>query len=170
MAELPNAELTRGRESTHLPHTHKLRSLKIKSCPVIHLAITFVNQLSFPDPLRLIEMVPVLKKLKVLTLLNLLPLLSYVSLWQLKPFPNRSTYHVYIGIYICMLILRSIFGLLHDYLCSQSWIIIIYVCRLSALSFIQVCWCQVSWVWKSSFRFLHVHTHTDPVNYIHVLQ
>ena len=32
---------------------------------------------SFPDALRLIEMVPVLKKLKVLTLLNLLPLLSY---------------------------------------------------------------------------------------------
>ena len=23
---------------------------------------------------------------------------------------------------------------------------------------------------KSSFRFLHVHSHTDPVNYIHVLQ
>ena len=32
---------------------------------------------SFPDALRLIEMVSVLKKLKVLTLLNLLPLLSY---------------------------------------------------------------------------------------------
>ena len=23
---------------------------------------------------------------------------------------------------------------------------------------------------KSSFRFLHVHSHTDPVNYVHVLQ
>ena len=32
---------------------------------------------SFPDALRLIEMVPVLKKLTVLTLLDLLPLLSY---------------------------------------------------------------------------------------------
>ena len=34
-------------------------------------------KLSFPDALRLIEMVPVLKKLKVLTLLNLLPLLFH---------------------------------------------------------------------------------------------
>ena len=30
-----------------------------------------------------------------------------------------------------------IFGLFHDYLCSQPWIIIIYFCRLSALSFIR---------------------------------
>ena len=28
MAELTYAELTQGRESTRLPHTHKLRSLK----------------------------------------------------------------------------------------------------------------------------------------------
>ena len=33
--------------------------------------------LSFPDALRLVEMVPVLKKSKVLTLLNILPLLCY---------------------------------------------------------------------------------------------
>ena len=30
MAELAYAELTQGRESTRLPHTHKLTSLKIK--------------------------------------------------------------------------------------------------------------------------------------------
>ena len=47
------------------------------------------------------------------------------------------------------------FVLFHDYFCSQSWIII-YFCILSA--FIQVCWYQVSWV----FRFLHVHSHIDP--------
>ena len=39
MDELAYAELTQGRELTRLPHTHKG-----KSCPVIHLAITFVNQ------------------------------------------------------------------------------------------------------------------------------
>ena len=31
MAELTYAELTQGRESTRLPHTHKLTSLKTKS-------------------------------------------------------------------------------------------------------------------------------------------
>ena len=61
-----------------------------------------IFKLSFSDARRLIEKVPILKKLKVLTLLNLLPLRSYVSLWLLKPFPNRSTYHVYIWyIFVC---------------------------------------------------------------------
>ena len=88
MAELTYAELTQGRESTRLPHTHKSTSLKIKfpfkryvlpshpSCSHLRQPI----KLSFPEALRLIEMVPVLEKLKVLTQLNLLPLLSYVSL------------------------------------------------------------------------------------------
>ena len=49
--------------------------------------------------------------------------------------------------------MRSILGLFHDYFYSQSWIII-WFCRLSALSFIQVWWCQVCWVWKIVFQIL----------------
>ena len=44
-------------------------------------------------------------------------------------------------------------------------------CRLSALSFIQKFdGAKFLESEKSSFRFLHVHSHIDPVNYIHVLQ
>ena len=60
---------------------------------------------SFPDSLRLIEMVPVLKNLKDLTLLNLLPLLSYGAkrlTESFDQFMTRSRNHVYIGIHICM--------------------------------------------------------------------
>ena len=119
-------------------------------------------------------MVPVLKKLKVLTRLNLLPLLSYgasfdqfmtiktFSKWIYISCVHRDTY---------LYVKRNMFGLFHDYFCSQSWIIIIYYfvdyvpypqCKFNGAKFLES--------GKSSFRFLHVHSHIDPVNYIYVLQ
>ena len=73
-------------------------------------------------------MVPVLKKLKVVTLLNLLPLLFYGASFDqfmtIKTFSDRPTYHVYIGIHICMKILRSIFGLLQSILDHHHLVVV----------------------------------------------
>ena len=173
MAELTYAELTQGRESTCLPYRHKLTSLKVKfpfkrkvlpsqpSCNYLRQPIKL--SLNFHFPMQW-DCLKIWKSWHYWTYCHFCLISVYDFLK--KPFPNRSTRNTYLYVNFE----KHTFGLFHDYLCSQSWIIIIYFCRLSALSFIQVYWCQVSWVWNSSFRFLHVHSHIDPVNYIHVLQ
>ena len=92
-----------------------------------------------------------------------------ISLWLLKPFPNRSTYRVHRD--------TNLYVNFEKHIWSFSWLFFAVnlgsssfsFCRLSALSFIQVWWCQVYWVWTIFFQ-IFTRSHIDPVNYIHVLQ
>ena len=52
MAELTYAELTQGRESTRLPHTHKFTSLK-KASYVFLLCIKLINEYIFKPKMQL---------------------------------------------------------------------------------------------------------------------